>query len=110
VSFNCKLCPDGTRCVSCRERNATERHRQRMGVKSATQILTEATRPDDPWLLPDDGVTDLQAVAIAVSGERAVRLTRGERLLAAQQILAYDGTEHDVIERLSLPELTPATS
>lgn len=105
MSFKCILCPTNGRCVRCQALNANERANQRAKDK-AVEILDRHTysgcAEHDPWLLPDDEVTDLQAVSVAVHGERAVRLTRKERLLAARQILAYGGSEHMVVIRLTL--------
>ena len=42
----------------------------------------------DPWLLPEDGIIDPVAVAVAARGQRRVALTGRERLLAAAAILA----------------------
>ena len=44
------------------------------------------------WVLTDDGVIDPVAVEIAASGSRPVALTRAERQLAAEHILARGGT------------------
>ena len=120
MSFNCSLCPPNSRCVRCKERNSEERRSQRV-KDMAMEILADhaysgcaehnprdsscsncLNMPDDAWLLPPDEVTDLQAVSLAVHGERAVRLTYQERLLAARQILAYGGTEYEVVMRLTL--------
>lgn len=42
-------------------------------------------------VLPDDGIVDLVAVELAATGERRVRLTKAERELTAQNILAQGG-------------------
>ena len=120
MSFKCKRCPKNSRCVRCRSKNATERQTQRAKDPAAEILEAYAysgcaehnprdgscsdclNMPDDAWLLPPDDVTDLQAVSLAVHGERAVRLTYQERLLAARQILAYGGTEYEVVMRLNL--------
>lgn len=54
------------------------------------------------WTLPDDGITDPLAIAIAASGTRPVALTRPERRLAAALILARGGTPHQISRRLHL--------
>lgn len=41
-----------------------------------------------PWVLPDDGIVDDVAVAVAAAGTRKVRLTPAEQRLAAVKILA----------------------
>ncbi len=57
----------------------------------------------DPWLLPDDAVVDDEAVWVASRGERLVKMTRTERLLAATQIIEAGGTVHEVCTYLALP-------
>ena len=62
--------------------------------------------PDDLWLLPEDGVLDPCAVAVAADGARHVRLTTAERVAAAIRILTSGGNVHNVCLRLGLPEGT----
>jgi hypothetical protein len=62
--------------------------------------------PGDPWLLPEDDVTDLCAIRVAVDGSRPVRLTVTERVAAARRILTSGGNIRNVCRRLSLPEDT----
>lgn len=52
------------------------------------------------WLLPDDGIIDPVAVAIAAAGTRRVRMTLPERRAAAALIIARGGTRHQVAKRL----------
>jgi len=52
------------------------------------------------WVLPEDGIVDEVAVAIAAAGTRPVALTRTERWLAAARILADDGTPYLISKRL----------
>jgi hypothetical protein len=52
------------------------------------------------WVLPEDGIVDELAVAIAAAGTRPVPLTRTERWLAARRILATGGTPYLISERL----------
>ena len=52
------------------------------------------------WVLPEDGIVDEVAVAIAAAGTRPVALTRTERWLAARRILAAGGTPYLISERL----------
>lgn len=51
-------------------------------------------------ILPDDGIIDPIAVEIAASGQRRVRLTKAERQLAAQNILAQGGGLSAIARRL----------
>ena len=52
------------------------------------------------WVLPEDGIVDEVAVAIAAAGTRPVALTRTERWLAAGRILAAGGTPFLISKRL----------
>jgi len=52
------------------------------------------------WVLPEDGIVDEVAVAIAAAGTRPVALTRTERWLAAARILAAGGTSFLICKRL----------
>lgn len=56
--------------------------------------------------LPEDGIIDHLAVAIAVSGTRRVQLTRAERQLAAAAILARGGNYRLVAVRLHVSGTT----
>lgn len=59
---------------------------------------------DDPWLLyPDDGVVDRVAVSIAVYGERLVRLSYSERVVAAMVLLRHGSTIAALCIRIALP-------
>jgi hypothetical protein len=60
------------------------------------------TPPRPRWVLPDDGITDPIAIEIAASGTRPVALTRPERRLAAELILARGGTPYLVSKRLHM--------
>lgn len=55
-------------------------------------------------LLHDDGIIDPVAVDLAVSGQRAVRMTRPERLEALQRLLSLSLTCAEIGARLSLSE------
>ena len=96
MPYHCKSCPKGSRCASCRGRKAQNR-------KACRQQNTS-----DPYLIPDDGITDGIAVQIATYGQRKVRLTAGERELAAIAIIADGGSIRDLYDFLSLPSLTSA--
>ncbi|WP_019632673.1 hypothetical protein [Actinomadura atramentaria] len=54
--------------------------------------------------VPEDGLLDLVAVQIAMSGERPVELTALERLVAAAQILAAGGHPRDIADRLRVSD------
>ncbi len=56
------------------------------------------------WELPEDGIVDWIAVALATAGTRPVALTRTEREIAAARIVAAGGTRRDLSVRLQLPE------
>ena len=58
------------------------------------------TRRRARWVLPEDGIVDEIAVAIAAAGTRPVALTRTERWLAAGRILAAGGTPFLISKRL----------
>ena len=47
-----------------------------------------AHRRPTRWVLPEDGIVDEIAVAIAAAGTRPVALTRTERWLAARPVAA----------------------
>ncbi|WP_431897312.1 hypothetical protein [Nonomuraea sp. bgisy101] len=53
-------------------------------------------------LLAEDGVVDLMAVDLVVTGQRQVQLTPTERLLAATRILAAGGGVGDVARRMGV--------
>ena len=59
-----------------------------------------ARRHPTRWVLPEDGIVDEIAVAIAAAGTRPVALTRTERWLAAGRILAAGGTPFLICKRL----------
>ena len=63
-------------------------------------------QPQHPRVLPDDGIIDHLAVAIAASGTRPVALTRPERQLAAAAILARGGTPYQVSKLLPVSGTT----
>jgi len=56
--------------------------------------------PHSRWERPDDGIVDEVAVDAVVSGERALPLSRPERLLAARKILGAGGGVTLISERL----------
>jgi hypothetical protein len=56
----------------------------------------------DRWVIPEDGIIDPVAVAIAASGQRRVRLTRAERRVAAARILATGGTTRTIAKHLHM--------
>ncbi len=56
--------------------------------------------PRSRWERPDDGIVDEVAVDAVVSGERALPLSRPERLLAAEKILSAGGGVTLIGERL----------
>ncbi len=60
-------------------------------------------------MLTDDGIIDPIAVEIAARGTRPVALTRGERQLAAAQILARGGTPNLISKRLHVSGSTALT-
>ena len=59
-------------------------------------------------MLPEDGIVDEVAVAIAAAGTRPVALTRTERWLAAARILAGGGTANLISKRLHVSGQTAA--
>jgi hypothetical protein len=59
--------------------------------------------------LPDDGIIDPIAVEIAARGIRPVALTRAERQLAADRILARGGTPAHICQRLYVSGTTALT-
>ena len=61
------------------------------------------------WVLPEDGIVDEVAVAIAAAGTRPVALTRTERWLAAARILAAGGTPFLICKRLHVSGRTALT-
>ncbi len=71
---------------------------------SQTTARTQAVRrpSPSPWLLPDDGIIDELAVAIAAAGIRPVALTPAERRLAAERILARGGHAGQIATRLRM--------
>jgi hypothetical protein len=68
-------------------------------------LATQGVIPEkDPWLLyPDDGVIDQIAVSIAAYGERRVKLSRSERIVAARTLLRHGSTVAALCRRLTLP-------
>lgn len=64
----------------------------------------------DPWLLPEDGITDDIAIEIASRGVRPVRLTMRERQLATIWMLLHNGTRPAIVRNLSLPNEYAATA
>jgi hypothetical protein len=56
--------------------------------------------PRPRWERPDDGIVDEVAVDAVVCGERALPLSRPERLLAARKILSAGGGVTLISERL----------
>ena len=67
-----------------------------------------ARRHPTRWVLPEDGIVDEIAVAIAAAGTRPVALTRTERWLAAGRILAAGGTPFLICKRLHVSVATTA--
>lgn len=53
-------------------------------------------------LLPDDGIIDPLAVAIAVTGERPVALTRTEQHTAARRLIGQGASTTTIAYRLRL--------
>ena len=107
LSLKCRCRPGArNRCARCRKRTAEAVAKSRR-KRRAKQIISKATDGArvDKTLLADDGLEDEVAVDIAVSGERRVRLTARERLLAAMAILKNGGTVRDVCVRLGLPAI-----
>ena len=78
---------------------ALESAHTRQPVPSAARVRK---RPGPPprWERPDDGIVDEVAVDAVVSGERALPLSRPERLLAAQKILSAGGGVTLISQRL----------
>lgn len=76
-----------------------------MIAEKIISIATQGVLPeDDPWLLhPDDGVIDQIAVSIAAYGERRVRLSHSERVIAARTLLRHGSTVSALCTRLILP-------
>jgi hypothetical protein len=107
MSFSCDRCPEQGYCAKCRERKKKADRLDSVGVK-AKKIISAATQgisPEkDPWLLhPDDGVIDRLAISIAVYGERRVKLSYSERLVAAKTLLRHGSTIAALCVRLTLP-------
>ena len=68
-------------------------------------LATQGVPPEkDPWLLhPDDGVVDQIAVSTAAYGERRVKLSHSERIVAARTLLRHGSTVAALCTRLTLP-------
>jgi hypothetical protein len=105
--------------AATRADNPADLRRYIAALESRVQALTEAlesahTRkplpsaarvrkrpgPRSRWERPDDGIVDEVAVDAVVSGERALPLSRPERLLATQKILSTGGGVTLISERL----------
>lgn len=94
----------GQPCANCSGCLASERVKSRRHrAKYAADPASASAEPDpdcsysgQPWRLPDDGIVDLQAVHIVISGERSVRLTRPEAALVARH-LAEAGIPYEQI-------------
>ena len=69
-------------------------------VTPASPCRAARRRSRNSWVLPDDGIVDEIAMAIAAAGTRPVALTRTERRLAAERILASGGTPYLISRRL----------
>jgi hypothetical protein len=69
---------------------ALESAHTRQSLPSAARVR-KRPGPRSRWERPDDGVVDEVAVDAVVSGERALPLSRPERLLAARKILSAGG-------------------
>jgi hypothetical protein len=68
---------------------------------SAAQVLRRPG-PCSRWERPDDGIVDEVAVDAVISGERALPLSRPERVLAARKILSAGGGVALISERLHI--------
>jgi hypothetical protein len=62
------------------------------------------SRAKRAWELPEDGIVDWIAVALATAGTRPVALTPTEREIAGARILAAGGSCRDIVVRLKLTE------
>lgn len=71
----------------------------RQPVLSASRVR-KRPGPRPRWERPDDGIVDEVAVDAVVSGERALPLSRPERLLAVRKILGAGGGVTLISERL----------
>ena len=97
MPYRCANCPPKGACDGCRRRR-----RQRAQAITNGDTSDKAGRKPaaSKHVLPDDGIIDHIAVAVAVSGSRRVRLTRQERELAARHIVAAGGGIEDLREHL----------
>lgn len=88
-------------------RTSEQLERKRAADRERRRRIKEGGPSDARWVLPDDGVFDEVAVAIAISGERRVRLTRAERLEAVRVCLEDLGlTRTATAARLYVDERT----
>jgi hypothetical protein len=107
MSFRCARCPEQGYCAGCRERKKRADRLDSVRTR-ADEIISAATAGvlpgDDPWLLhPDDGVIDRIAISVAVYGERRVKLSHSERIIAAKTLLRHGSTTPALCTRLALP-------
>jgi hypothetical protein len=128
MSFTCKNCPAVGRCDQCRRRNREAERRRaaddaaagrrgdvpkgvaRVAAVEIIRLATIGVAPiDDPYLLREDGITDLHAINIVVNGRRHERLTYAERVEAATEIIRRGGTAKEICANLALPRMITET-
>jgi hypothetical protein len=101
ASHNDEILPDGhpEQCAF----GACKRRRRKTRLCNKHYMQARRQQNSDPYLITDDGITDMTAVDIAAAGVRLVRLTQRERELAARRILAAGGNQTTLYRRLALP-------
>lgn len=64
--------------------------------------IRDRERNRDRWLIPEDGIIDPVAIAVATAGTRLVRLTPAERELAVHRIIANGGAVAELAAHLGI--------